>query len=298
MSIEKPTDCFNGGVAVVTGAGGGLGSALARRAAALGMKVIVADIAYSRAQDVASGITAAGGQAEAFAVDVSSASDVEKLADHVFSKHGPVRLLINNAGIEMLGYSWEIPADRLAATVDVNIKGTMYGIRAFAPRMLASGQKCWIANTASTGAFGAVPGQTAYISTKHAVLALTEGLKLELSLCGADVHVSAIMPGLLRTDIFGPDQSLPRHSTEDRVQRYRSKLAGLARTYGMAVDVAADSILEQVTTGKFWVFTHPEEASKFMKHRSDYLKDQREPQILPGAEAGILEPPLSGTHSL
>ncbi|KAM5353393.1 hypothetical protein ACJ41O_000043 [Fusarium nematophilum] len=176
MAAPTPENKFCGGVAVITGAGGGLGSGLARHAASLGMTVIVADIAFDRAKEVASSITATGGRAEAISVDVSRPEELDRLSDHVFAQYGSVRLLINNAGIETLGSCWEVSATRWEATLNVNIHGVVHGVRAFLPRMIASGDECWIANTSSAGAFATIPGQSAYIMTKHALQAFTEAL--------------------------------------------------------------------------------------------------------------------------
>ncbi|MBE3042979.1 SDR family NAD(P)-dependent oxidoreductase, partial [Candidatus Bathyarchaeota archaeon] len=130
--MAPPTEAESklaGGVAVITGAGAGVGSAFARRAGELGMTVIVTDVSAPRADSVAKAITDAGGIAESIAVDVSQPAELDRLADSVFARHGSVRLLINNAGIETLGFSWEIPAARWDATIDVNLKGVIHGVR-------------------------------------------------------------------------------------------------------------------------------------------------------------------------
>ncbi|RBA14283.1 hypothetical protein FPRO05_03075 [Fusarium proliferatum] len=103
MTTQDPEKAFNSGVAVITGAGGGLGSGLARHIASFGMTVIIADIDLKRAREVASEIIAAKGKAEARVVDVSRPDELDALAEHVHTHYGDVRLLINNAAIETLG---------------------------------------------------------------------------------------------------------------------------------------------------------------------------------------------------
>ena len=107
--MTKDEEKFAGGVAVVTGAGAGIGSGLARRAGELGMHVVVTDVNAAAAEAVAQDVRDKGGKAEAVVVDVSRPSELDRLADEVFARHGSVRLLVNNAGIETIGYTWEMP---------------------------------------------------------------------------------------------------------------------------------------------------------------------------------------------
>src|SRR6185312_13916127 len=146
MSAET---VFHGGAAVITGAGSGIGEGIARTAAACGMKVLLADIAIDRAEAVAADIRAAGGIASAIRVDVSIPVELDRLADHAYAEFGDVRLLVNNAGIETLGFVWELPVERWETTLAVNIHGVIHGVRAFAPRMLRSPDQTFIANVAS-----------------------------------------------------------------------------------------------------------------------------------------------------
>lgn len=100
---NRDRDAFAGGVAVITGAGSGIGAGLARRAGELGMTVVVTDINEEGAARTVAEIEAAGGKAEALRVDVSQPEELDRLAETVFARHGEVRLLINNAGIETVG---------------------------------------------------------------------------------------------------------------------------------------------------------------------------------------------------
>ncbi|KAI8649281.1 hypothetical protein NCS57_01464700 [Fusarium keratoplasticum] len=289
---RTPEYAFSGGVAVITGGGSGLGAGLAKLAAALGMTVIIADIAYDRAQSVASNVIASGGRAEAVAVDVSKPTDLDKFADDVFSRYGMVRLLINNAGIETLGYISEVSAARWEATLNVNVHGVIHGVRAFLPQMLASGEECWIANTASLASFGSLPGQTVYATTKHAVQGFTEGLALELQIQEANIHVSSIIPSLLRTDILDSNSFPNTPGGADRVQSYRAKLARMAQEEGMDAEEASRIILEQIAKGGFWVLTHPEETKVVMAARARFLELQGMPAVFPGTEGSRLEAPM------
>jgi NAD(P)-dependent dehydrogenase (short-subunit alcohol dehydrogenase family) len=272
---------LSGGVAVITGAGAGIGAAFARRAGELGMIVYVTDISLEKAQSVASYITDRGGSAEALQVDVSRAEELDRLSDVIFQKHKSVRLLINNAGIETLGYSWEISAARWDSTLNINIHGVVHGVRAFVPRMIASGEECWIANLASIGALGMMPTQAAYILSKHAVQSFTECLFLEMQLKGAPIHVSSVLPGMLKTDIFNKTsgEAEPTAATE-----YRQRMYQMMKTYGMDVDEGCKLMLSQIAEGKFWVSSQPEMTAGAATGRSDFIREQRDPVIAESAK--------------
>jgi NAD(P)-dependent dehydrogenase (short-subunit alcohol dehydrogenase family) len=282
MGTDK--EVFGSGIAVVTGAGAGIGSGIARRAGALGMTVVVADINEAAAHSVAGQIIAAGGKAEAVKVDVSQPEELDRLADEVYARHGSVKLLINNAGIETIGYVWEIPADRWEKTLNVNIHGVVHGVRAFAPRMIASGEKAYIGNLSSVGGFGIMPAQTAYIMSKHAVQSFSECLYLEMQLAGAPIQVSAIIPGMLKTEIFNAEGGV---GEPPAAASHRRKMFEMMRDYGMDLDEGCRLFLEQMAEGKFWVHSQPDMSRDMLEGRIDFLKSQKAPP-LPEAVAHLV----------
>ncbi len=282
MSLDK--DVFAGGVAVITGAGAGLGEGLARRAAALGMQVVLADIDEARAEAVAADIRSQGGQAEAVRVDVSQPAELDRLADWVYARHDEVRLLINNAGVETIGNTWELPADLWERTLQINVHGVVHGVRAFVPRMLQSSNKSYVANLASVGAFGQMPLQTAYIVSKHAVQALTECLYLELELKKAPIQVSSIIPGMVKTRIF-----MDAKPSDDPVAAHHQKvMRETMAAYGMDLDAACQTILEQIAEGRFWVSTQPEMTDNIANNRARFLLEKEAP-MLTGETRALLE---------
>lgn len=270
-------DVFGGGVAVVTGAGAGIGAGLARRAGALGMTVVVSDINLQAAEGTVEEIRAAGGQAEAIRIDVSQPEELDRLAETVFDRHGDVRLLINNAGIETVGYTWEIPTARWEATLNINVHGVIHGVRAFVPRMIASGKEAWIGNLSSVGAFGQMPGQTAYTVTKHAVQAFSESLYLEMELKNLPIHVSAIVPGMLRTNIFNAEAG---EGEPGNAAAHRRAMFEMMRDYGMDLDEGCRLFLEQMADNKFWVHSQPEMSEQIIGGRVRFLQEQL-PPIMP-----------------
>lgn len=272
--MGRDVEVFSHGVAVITGAGAGIGAGLARRAGALGMTVVIADVDLDRAHAIAGEIRAAGGLADPIRVDVSRAEELDRLAETVHARHGDVRLLVNNAGIETIGYSWEIPAERWDATLDINVHGVVHGVRAFAPRMLASGQEAWIANLASMGAFSVMPCQTAYIMTKHAVQAFSECLYLEMQLKGAPIHVCSIMPGMLKTSIF---EASAGAGEPPAAATHRRKMFEMMRDYGMDLAEGCQRIMEQVAEGRFWVHTQPDMTMSAIESRIAFFNSQQPP---------------------
>ena len=276
-------DKLRGGVAVVTGAGSGIGEALARYAAEVGMKVVLADIASERIARVANEIEAGGGSALAVPTDVSQSQDLENLADKSYTAFGDVQLLVNNAAIETLGFSWEIPAETWDKTLGININGVVHGVRAFAPRMIAAGQPAYIANTASVGAFGMMPVQTSYIMSKHAVLAFTECLRLEMQVKNAPIDVSVIVPGPVKTRIFADSEG-----AQDAASRHhRQVMEQMLEDNGMSAREAAERILPQVAAGDFWVSTHPDMTRDYAAGRAQHLAELNDPVLPPDLAASV-----------
>lgn len=276
LSLTRAESKLAGGVAVITGAGAGIGAGFARRAGELGMIVYVTDISLDRAEATAKVIKETGGSAEALQVDVSVPMELDRLADYVFSRHGSVRLLINNAGIETMGFAWEIPVTRWDATLDINIRGVIYGVRAFVPRMLKSGEECWVANLGSVGSFGVMPTQTAYLLTKHAVQAFSEGLFLEMKLVRASIHICSVLPGMLKTSIF--DAEAGREEPES-ASTYRKSMHDMMSAQGMDLDEGCRVMMREIAEGKFWVSSQPQMTADATSFRAEFLKKQRDPEV-------------------
>ena len=272
---------FAGGVAVVTGAGSGIGEAFARHAAALGMKVALADIAAERIAAIAAQLRTAGAEAMAVPTDVSRPAALDALADTVQRAWGNVRLLVNNAGVEGLGFAWELSASDWERILGVNIHGVIHGVRAFAPRMLASGEDCVIANLSSIGGLSVMPLQTSYILSKHAVLAFTEGLALEMKLKSSRVQVSAVLPGPVATGIMRD----AAQGSDALSRQHQAAMQALLQQNGLSAGAAAATIFEQLAAGEFWVSSHPEMMRQMAAARAQMLQALARPSLA----AGMLE---------
>jgi NAD(P)-dependent dehydrogenase (short-subunit alcohol dehydrogenase family) len=190
---------FAGQVAVVTGAAGGLGRALAEALAGQRARVVVADLDAAGADRVAQAIRARGGQAEAAALDVADAGAVQALIDGVVTRHGRIDLLINNAGFAVAGDLRDIALADWRRIVDVNLMGVVHGCRAAYPWMVTQGGG-HIVNTASLAGLIGSPALTPYATTKAAVIGLSMNLRDEAAAHG--VKVSVLCPGFIATGIY------------------------------------------------------------------------------------------------
>ena len=281
--MTQDTGVFKGGVAVITGAGSGIGEGLARLAARQGMRVVLADVAMERAESVAEDIRSAGAEALAVHTDVSEPEALGRLAAVTHETFGDVTLLVNNAGIETLGFCWELPAAVWEKTLNINIHGAIHGVRAFAPRMLEAGKRAWIANTTSIGGLGMMPIQTSYVLSKHAILSFSECLYLEMQVKKAPIQVSAILPGPVATRIFEDSKT-----GEDPVNaHHREIMRNMLKADGISGYEAAERILPQLAEGKFWVSTHPEITAEFAANRAQHLSSQADPMLPPEVLAGL-----------
>ncbi|MDG3008961.1 SDR family NAD(P)-dependent oxidoreductase [Rhodococcus sp. D2-41] len=253
------------GVAVVTGAGSGIGEAIARRAAARGMGVALADVAADRIDAIARELTDAGHDVIAVPTDVTDPASVEALADAAYERFGQVSLLANNAGVESLGNLWEIAPQEWDRLTSVNIDGVFHAIRAFVPRMGADPRPSHVVNTTSVGGIGTTPGMGAYAVSKHGAQAMTECLYLECAGAFPQITVSAFVPAQVSTRIF--EDLAPDENTGDAVEYWRSEL----REKGMTPDQAAGIFFDGVDRKDFWIITHPESFERLAGRRSRLL---------------------------
>jgi NADP-dependent 3-hydroxy acid dehydrogenase YdfG len=185
-----------GKVVVITGASSGIGAEIARVLAEQGAKVALGARRQDRLDTLAQAIRASGGTALVQVTDVTRRGDVDKLVQRAMDEFGPVDVMINNAGIMPVAPMAMVRVDEWDQMIDVNVKGLLYGIAAVLPDMTKR-KGGHIINVASVAGHKVLPNFTVYCATKHAVRAISEGLRAE----NPDIRVTIISPGLIATEL-------------------------------------------------------------------------------------------------
>ena len=187
---------FEGRTAVVTGAGGGIGTAIAVRLASEGAHVVVCDAVAAGAASTVASIADAGGSAEVALFDVASGDEVAAFAQRVLTERGLVDVLVNNAGINRRGPLLDLNDDDWRATMAVNVDSMYHLCRAFLPAMVEAGRGA-IVNTGSQWGIHPAPGHIAYNVSKAAVIAFSQNLARDYAPAG--VRVNVVCPGEILT---------------------------------------------------------------------------------------------------
>ncbi len=266
---------FEGKVAVVTGAGSGIGAALAEGLAAQDMRVVAADIDVAGAEATADRI---GGAAIATAVDVANPASVAELADTSFERFGQVDLLINNAGVFQGGLAWERSLEDWRWTFDVNVFGIIHGIKFFVPRMIAQGTDGHVVNTASVAAFVSGPTSGPYVVSKCAAFSLSESLALDLEAVGSRIGASVLTPSSIdtgiaqtarvRPDAYGRDDTPDGKVVVEHLQQQLDR--------GIAPSEVVAPVLDGIRKGEFLIPTKPSYANQ-IRNRYESLLERRVP---------------------
>lgn len=203
-------------VAVVTGAGGGMGRSIILSLAAQGTHVVVSDIEGAAAEAVRDEALALGVRAIAHATDVSKLDQVQALADAAYGEFGKVDILVNNAGVTMRPFraTWDTAYEDFKWLIDVNIWGVVHGIHVFVPRMRQQPGEKHIVNTSSMGTLALVPGHSTYVMTKEAVNGLSNVIREELKDDGFGVTI--LYPGYVTTRIATSERLRPEKERSEK----------------------------------------------------------------------------------
>jgi short-subunit dehydrogenase len=192
MNIDRNT------VSVVTGAGSGIGRALAVRLARAGSALALADVNAAGLKESAQEAAQHGVEVSEHVVDVSDSERVAQFAQEVIARHGRASILVNNAGVALHGTIEQLSIDDIEWLMRINFHGVVYGVKHFLP-ILRQQPEAYVLNVSSVFGFIAPPGQGAYCASKFAVRGFTEALRHELA--GSNIRVAAIHPGGVSTGI-------------------------------------------------------------------------------------------------
>ena len=274
-------DVLDGKVAVVTGAASGIGLGLVTRFGREGMNVVLADVEREPLDRAAAALSDELGADRVLAVptDVRHEDAVEALAAATFERFGTAHVLCNNAGVGVGGMAWTVPADRWRWIVEVNLLSVAHGIRAFVPRMIEQGEG-HVVNTASAAGILTGPAMSPYYATKHGVVALSESLHFDLRLMETAVGVSVLCPEWVRTNIGNSERNRPAEVAESETMAEPGARELIQSLVDGGLDPAdvAGMVLEAITVGRFWIFTHPTTVDHARK-RWDAIAADGEPAL-------------------
>ena len=192
---------LNGKIAIVTGAGKGIGEAVARKFAAGGAKVMCCARTIEQVNQVVGEINEAGGEARGFRVDVSKRKDVEAMVQSVLELYGKIDILVNNAGIIDDAQLKNMTDEQFDRVIDINLKGTYYCGRAVVNAMIAQNEGVIINTSSIVGIYGNF-GQSNYAASKFGVIGLTKTWSKELG--RYNIRCNVVCPGFIATSILAP----------------------------------------------------------------------------------------------
>jgi NAD(P)-dependent dehydrogenase (short-subunit alcohol dehydrogenase family) len=266
---------LSGKVAVVTGAGSGVGLAIARELGAAGCRLSLADIDAEALQRAGDALGADGLEVMTHVTDVGQLPEVEALAEATLAEFGAAHVVVNNAGV----IAWN-PIEALTIgdwrwVVDVNIWGVIHGVHVFLPILERQGTEGHFVNVASVGGVLAdTPFMSTYSATKAAVIGLSLTLASELSMQQRPVGVSIVCPSATRDGYAhfaerNRPASLGPLARRPEAQALLDLVADLV-AHGQPIETVARRVVEAVRRNDLWVFPHPE-AAAMLQPRLDAL---------------------------
>lgn len=254
---------LEGKVAVITGGASGIGRAVAEKAAAEGMKVVLADIEEGALKEAERALSDQGAAAIGVVTDVSDAASVRQLREKALAQFGAVHLVHNNAGVGGGGPIWEVPEQDWRWILGVNLWGVIHGITTFVPLLVEQGEG-HVVNTASIAGLTTAPFLGPYNATKQAVVAISETLFKDLQSTGVSgVGVSVLCPGFVRTRIAESARNRPEWAPEpaaddtEGAETLRTAISDMIAS-GIAPETVAENVFDAVRADTFYIRTHPE----------------------------------------
>lgn len=240
---------FEQKLVLITGAGSGIGRAAALKFGKLGARLILCDLKPAGLKETVELLDNKDAVLSLETVDVSDWAAMQKLAERVHEKYGALDVLVNNAGVATAGDFLSTPIEDWNWVMGINLMGVVHGCKAFGARMAEQGGG-HIVNVASAAGYYAAPDMSAYSASKHAVMGLTESLRLEMA--AHKVGVSAICPGIINTNIIAASRM---HGTTAKAQ---GKLVDIYKKRNYGPEHVADAIVSAVVHNRGVVPVSPE----------------------------------------
>lgn len=258
---------YSGKTALISGAAGGIGFALAKEFGLLGMNVVIADIDNEALIDAQQALEALNINVLACSLDVVEYTQWESCVEQTIAKFGKLHMVVNNAGVGGIpGKIEQTNHDIWKWVVDVNLMGVLYGTQAATPAIKSHGEGGWIINVASMAGMTGIPYATAYSATKAAVVSMTESWAVELK--RHDIHVSVLCPAFVKTriheslrniqDQYKSPKAKMNISPEDK-ERSKQNFAHATALVESGIDpeLLAKRVVEALGSNQQYIFTHP-----------------------------------------
>ena len=269
---------LNNKVAVVTGAGSGIGRGIAEHAAKAGMRLVLADINEEGLNETLAMVKSCGVEAISRVTDVSSLDEVENLASQTYETFQNCHLLFNNAGVLGPASLSEVNREMYDWLININLGGCFNGVHAFLPRMKASGEESHIIATCSTSGFIAYPMLSLYSASKFGIRGLMTSLRAELAMSNSNVGVSIVCPGEVTTNIvnstFQSNEPAENKPVADIDPTAMLEVAAedAQNTYPISPLEAAQGIFAGIKNKEFYIFTHKGYKRQLEDISSEYLE--------------------------
>jgi len=273
---------YQGRVAVITGGASGIGKAIAQRACAKGMKVVISDVEEDALVETEEELRTRYRDVISVVADVSKLNDIEALAQKTIDAYGSVHLLCNNAGIGATRSILQSTLRDYQWVLDVDLWGVIYGMSTFLPIMLKQNDDGHIVNT-SSGA-GVTPSNAAYGIAKCGVTALSEMCALELKAIEAKVGVSALVPGIVNTNIITSGRNRPDELknpdvtlSPEAMKRMQQMMEGVKEAYhgplAMLPGTVADIMFHGIENNALYIFTDLADEEGVKSRTEQLLRD-------------------------
>jgi NAD(P)-dependent dehydrogenase (short-subunit alcohol dehydrogenase family) len=267
-----------GKVAFITGGGSGVALGQAKVFAKAGMKVVIADIRQDHLDQAMAYFKEQNAQVHAIHLDVTDRKAMAEAADETERVFGPVQLLCNTAGVNLLGPMAKATYDDWDWIMGVNVGGVINGIQTFVPRMIDYGKGGHIVNTASMSSFRPLLGTGIYSTSKFAVRGMSEALRIELE--PYNIGVSVLCPGAVNTNIHEAVFTRPKHlsNTNNHVGEEEMKRQKAVLEPGLDPVVLAEKVLEAVKDNKLYIIPYPEFRETFIELHNRVLEALPDPK--------------------